>query len=327
MRMVSIRTVRWAALALFAWFGCLVAAADDYPSRPIRLIVTFPPGGSTDVMARAIQPYLERRLGQPIVIENRSGAGGVTGTEAVARSAPDGYTIGIGGAGALAVNLSLKEKMPYDPFTELAPISGLVKSPFILAAAPNFEPNAVRDVIALAKRKPGVIAIGHGGNGTAMHLTAQLFAHVAGIDTTLVPYRGTGPATQDLLAGHITLAITDPPTAISLIQSKQIKALAVTTRERFEAMPDLPTMDESGLPGYESIGWFGFVAPAGTPAEIIAKLNGAIVTALKDPSMLERTRSLGAIPMPFSPAEFARYIRSEYEKWAAVVAQTGVKEP
>jgi tripartite-type tricarboxylate transporter receptor subunit TctC len=172
-----------------------------------------------------------------------------------------------------------------------------------------------------------VVAIGHGGNGTAMHLTAQLFMHMAGINMTLVPYRGTGPATQDLLAGHIALAITDIPTAVSLIQSKQIKVLAVTTKERFEAMPDLPTMDEAGLPGYESIGWFGFVAPAGTPTEIIAKLNGAIVAALKDPGMLERTRSLGAIPMPFSPAEFARYIRSEYEKWAAVVAQTGAKEP
>ena len=244
---MSMRTARWAAVLLFAWLGCLAAAADNYPSRPIRLIVTFPPGGSTDVLARAIQPYLERQLGQPIVIENRSGAGGVTGTEAVARSAPDGYTIGIGGAGALAVNLSLKEKMPYDPFTELAPISGLIKTPFILAAAPNFEPNAVRDVIALAKRQPGVIAIGHGGNGTGMHLTAQLCNHMAGIDTTLVPYRGTGPATQDLLAGHIPLAITDPPTAASLIQSSQIKALAVTTRQRFEAMPGLPTMEKVGL--------------------------------------------------------------------------------
>jgi tripartite-type tricarboxylate transporter receptor subunit TctC len=217
--------------------------------------------------------------------------------------------------------------MPYDPFTELAPISGLAKTPFLLAAAPNFEPNAVRDVIALAKQKLGAIAIGHGGNGTAMHLTAQLFTHMAGIDMTLVPYRGTGPATQDLVAGHIPLAITDIPTAVSLIQSKQIKVLAVTTKERFEAMPDLPTMDEAGLPGYESIGWFGFVAPARTPTEIIARLNGAIVTALKDPGMLERTRSLGAIPMPFSPAEFAHHIRSEYEKWAAVVAQTGAKEP
>jgi tripartite-type tricarboxylate transporter receptor subunit TctC len=162
------RMVRWSAVVLFALSGCLVATADNYPSRPIRLILTFPPGGSVDVMARAIQPHLERQLGQPIVIENRTGAGGVTGIEAVARSAPDGYTIGIGAVGALAVNLSLKEKMPYDPFTELAPISGLVKTPFLLAAAPNFAPNAVKDVIALAKQKPGAVAIGHGGNGTAM---------------------------------------------------------------------------------------------------------------------------------------------------------------
>jgi tripartite-type tricarboxylate transporter receptor subunit TctC len=160
------RTVRWAAAMLFVLSGCLVAAADNYPSRPIRLIVTFPPGGSADVMARAIEPYLERRLGRPIVIENRAGAGGVTGIEAVARSAPDGYTIGVGAAGALAVNLSLKEKMPYDPSTELAPISGLAKTPFLLAAARNFEPNGARDVIALAKRRPGAIAIGHGGRPT-----------------------------------------------------------------------------------------------------------------------------------------------------------------
>jgi tripartite-type tricarboxylate transporter receptor subunit TctC len=181
--------------------------------------------------------------------------------------------------------------------------------------------------IALAKQQPGAVAIGHGGNGTAMHLSAQLFAHTAGINVTLVPYRETGPATQDLLAGHTPLAITDIPTAVSLIQSKPIKVLAVTTKERFEAMPDLPTMDEAGLPGYESIGWFGFVAPTGTPAEIIAKLNGAIVAALKDPALQGRTRSLGAIPMPFSPPEFGRYIRSEYKKWAAVVAQTGAKKP
>jgi tripartite-type tricarboxylate transporter receptor subunit TctC len=317
--------MRWAAIALFACFGCLAAAADGYPSRPVRLIVTFPPGGSADAIARAIQPQLERELGQPIIIENRVGAGGVTGTEAIARAAPDGYTIGLGTPGTLAVNVSIREKKPYDPFTELTPVGGLAKSPFILAAAPGFEPNGVREVVALAQRKPGALAIGHGGNGTLMDLTARLFAHMAGIDMTFVPYRGTGPATQDMLAGHIPLAISDPPTAVSLIQSKQIKVLAVTTRERFEAIPDVPTMDESGLPGYESIGWFGLVAPAGTPAEIVTKLNRAIAAALKDPAMQERTRSLGAIPMPLTPAEFAQYIRAEYEKWLPVIMQTGTR--
>jgi tripartite-type tricarboxylate transporter receptor subunit TctC len=317
--------VRWSAVALFACLGGLAGAADGYPSRPIRLIVTFPPGGSADGMARAIQPHLEHELGQPIIIENRVGAGGVTGTEAVARAAPDGYTIGLGTPGTLAVNVNLRDKKLYDPFTELTPIGGLAKSPFLLAAAPGFTPNGVKEVIALARRKPGELAIGHGGNGTLMDLSARLFAQMAGIDMTFIPYRGTGPATQDMLAGHIPLAISDPPTAVALIESKQIKVLAVTTRERFEAMPGVPTMDESGLPGYESMGWFGFVAPAGTPAEIIAKLNRAISAALKDPAMLERTRILGAIPMPLTPAEFGQYIRAEYEKWLPIVAQTGAR--
>ena len=314
------RMVRWAAVVLFALSGCLVAAADNYPSRPIRLIVTFPPGGSADVMARAIAPYLERQLGQPIVIENRTGAGGVTGIEAVARSAPDGYTVGLGAAGALAVNLSLKEKMPYDPFTELAPISGLAKTPFLLAAAPNFEPNAVRDVIALAKQKPGVVAIGHGGNGTAMHLTAQLFTHMAGINVTLVPYRGTGPATQDLVAGHIPLAITDPPTAVSLIQSKQIKVLAVTTKERFEATPDLPTMDESGLPGYESIGMTGiFAAGDKTPKAIITRLNQEILRFLGKPEIKEQFLKSGVEMVGSSPEQFAEAVRSDIIKMGKLI--------
>jgi tripartite-type tricarboxylate transporter receptor subunit TctC len=318
--------MRCAAIALFALCGAVAAAADEYPSRPIRIIVIFPPGGSSDAMTRAIQPHLEHELGQPIVIENRSGAGGLTGTEAIVRSAPDGYTIGLGTLATLAVNVS-REKMSYDPATDLMPISGFVKSPFLLAAAPGFAPNGVKEVIALARRKPGELAIGHGGNGTLMHLSARMFTHMAGIDMTLVPYRGTGPATQDVLAGHIPLAITDPPTAVALIQSKQIKALAVTTRERFEEMPDVPTVNESGLPGYDSMGWFGFVAPAGTAPQIIAKLNGAIVTALKDPAMVEQARNLGAIPMPFTPVEFAQYVQAEREKWTAVLAQTGLNGP
>jgi tripartite-type tricarboxylate transporter receptor subunit TctC len=316
---------RWTAVALFACLGCLTAAADGYPSRPIRLIVTFPPGGSADGMARAVQPHLEHELGQPIVIENRVGAGGLTGTEAIARATPDGYTIGLGTTGTLAVNMNLRDGKPYDPFTDLTPVGGLAKSPFLLAAAQGFAPNGVKEVIALARRKPGEVAIGHGGNGTLMDLSARLFAHMAGIDMTFVPYRGTGPATQDMLAGHIPLAISDPPTAVALIQSKQIKVLAVTTRERFEALPDVPTLDESGLPGYESMGWFGFVAPTGTPADVIAKLNRAISVALKDPAMVERTRVLGAIPMPLAPVEFGQYIRAEYEKWLPIVAQTGAK--
>jgi tripartite-type tricarboxylate transporter receptor subunit TctC len=272
-----------------------------------------------------MQPHLERRLGQPIVIDNRPGAGGVIGVDAVAKAAPDGYTIANGAAGALAVNVSLKERMPYDPLTDLAPISGLARTPFILAAPLSFPPNSLREAITYAKANPATVSIGHGGNGTAMHLSAQLLNHMAGANITLVPYRGTGPVTQDVLAGHIPLGVIDIPSSISLIKAKQIKVLAVTSATRFPTLPDVPTFAEAGLPGYDSVGWFGFVAPAGTPAEIIAKLNDAIVTALNDPAVVEQIGAVGAEPMPMRPDEFAAFIRGEIAKWAKVVAESGAK--
>jgi len=319
--------VRWCLLAVgLATLGFVADVyAQTFQSRPIRLIVTFPPGGSTDTMARALQPSLEKSLGQPIVIENRGGAGGSIGVDAIVKSAPDGYVIGIAGLGALAVDVLLNEKLPYDPFRDVAPISGLIQSPFILAAPLTSSANSIADVVALAKADAKSLSIGHGGNGTAMHLTAQLFNHMAGLDLALVPYRGTGPVTQDVLAGHIPLGITDPPSAIAQIEAKRIKALAISSRTRFPALPDIPTFAESGLSGFESTGWFGFVAPARTPPEVIAKLNAAIVAALADPAVLERIRVLGAVPMPGTPEEFTRFIRSEYEKWAKVVAESGAK--
>ena len=314
-----------AALALALVLLADAGVAQTFPSRPIRLIVTFPPGGSTDTMARTLQPSLEKSLGQPIVIENRGGAGGSIGADAIAKAAPDGYVFGIAGLGALAVDVILNDKLPYDPFRDIAPISGLIQSPFILAAPLSFSGNSIADAIALAKANPKSLSIGHGGNGTAMHLTAQLFNHMAGLELALVPYRGTGPVTQDVLAGHIPLGITDPPSALAQIEGKRIKALAISTRTRFFALPDVPTFAESGLAGYESIGWFGFVAPAGTPPAIIARLNGAIVAALADPAVLERIHLLGAEPMPGTPDEFGRFIRSEYDKWSKVVAESGAK--
>jgi tripartite-type tricarboxylate transporter receptor subunit TctC len=319
--------LRWCllAVAVAALGSPTDASAQAYPSRPIRLIVTFPPGGSTDTMARALQPSLERTLGQPIVIENRGGAGGSIGTDAIVKSAPDGYTFGIAGLGALGLDALLNDKLPYDPFRDIAPISGLISTPFILAAPLSSPANSIADVIALAKADAKSLSIGHGGNGTGMQLTAQLFNHMAGIDIALVPYRGTGPVTQDVLAGHIPLGITDPPSAIAQIEARRIKALAISSRTRFPALPEIPTFAESGLPGFESTGWFGFVAPARTPPEVIAKLNAAIVAALADPTVLERIRVLGAVPMPGTPEEFTRLIRREYEKWAKVIAETSAK--
>jgi tripartite-type tricarboxylate transporter receptor subunit TctC len=314
-----------AAFAVLAAVAAPAASQSPYPNRPITLIVPWGAGGGTDATARIIGSILEKDLKQPVNVVNRTGGSGVVGHDAIAKAAPDGYTFGIAGLGALAVDVILNDKLPYDPFKDIAPISGLIQSPFILAAPLSFSGNAIADVIALAKAKPGSLPIGHGGNGTAMQLTAQLFNHMTGLELPLVPYRGTGPVTQDVLAGHIPLGITDPPSALAQIEAKRIKALAISSRARFFALPDVPTFAESGLSGYESIGWFGFVAPARTPPEIIARLNGAIVAALRDPAILERIHLLGAEPMPGTPEEFGRFIRSEYEKWGKVIAESGAK--
>jgi tripartite-type tricarboxylate transporter receptor subunit TctC len=302
-----------------------VAAAQSYPNRPIKWIVSFPPGGSTDVVARAMLPSLEKRLGQPVVIENRGGAGGNLGTDAVAKSAPDGYTIGFSAAGALTVNPSLMEKMPYSVEKDLIPITLVGTSPFLLVASPKFEPKTLAEVIAAAKAKPGELTIGHGGNGTAMHLTAALFNQMGGVSTTLVPYRGSGPVTADVVAGHIPLGVTDGPSAIGQIKGGAVKALAVSSLKRTPSLPDVPTFDELGLKGYESIGWYGVLAPAGTPPDIVKKLNEVFVETLKEPEVAERIRSVGAEPSPMTSAQFDAFIKAETKKWAEVIKKAGIK--
>lgn len=302
-----------------------VPASAQYPSRPIKLVVTFPPGGSTDILARAMQPYLEKQLGQPVVIDNRPGAGGDLGVDAVAKSTPDGYTIGIGAAGALAVNISLKPKMPYDPVKDLAPITLLTAIPFVMIAEASFPGKTVADVVSYAKAEPQKASIGHGGNGTAMHLSSELFNHLAGVKIPLVPYKGSGPATQDVLAGHIPFAIVDVPSSQGLIRQGKIKALGVTGTKRDRNLPDVPTFVEAGIKDYDSIGWFGLIAPAGTPAPVIKKLNEVFVGAMNDPEVRERISALGAEAMPTTPEQFGAFIRSEIDKWAKVIKAAGVK--
>ncbi len=301
------------------------AAQGTYPNRPIKWIVSFPPGGSTDVVARAMLPSLEKRLGQPLVIENRGGAGGNLGVDAVAKSAPDGYTIGFAAAGALAVNPSLMDKMPYDVARDLIPVTLVGTSPFILIAAPKFEASSLKEVIAAAKAKPGEYSIGHGGNGTAMHLTAALFNQMGGVQTTLVPYRGSGPVTADVVAGHIPLGITDGPSAIGQIKGGAVKPIAVSSLKRTPSLPDIPTFDELGLKGYESIGWYGVIAPAGTPPDMIRRLNEAFVETLKEPEVAERIRSVGAEPSPMTPEQFSGFIRNETAKWSEVIQKAAIK--
>lgn len=311
------------ALALAVVSGA--AAQDAYPSRPIHLIVTFPPGGSTDVMARVLQSRLVELLGQPLVIENKPGAGGNIGVEAVAKAAPDGYTIGLAAAGALTVNPSLMQNVPFDPLKDLTPITEIGESPFILAAANGFVPRDVKELIALAKGRPGGVSIGHGGNGTAMHLTAELFKHTAGVSVEMVPYRGSGPVTVDVMAGHIPLGITDMPSALALIRDGKLRALAVTSKARVDQMPDTPTLAESGLPGFEAVGWFGIIGPAGMPPAVVAKLNAAFVTALREPAIRERIVAVGAVPKPMTPEEFKAFIVSETKKWSELIKTAGIK--
>src|SRR5262245_31260881 len=311
--------LRLAAQAVLATLGALLAQslalAQSYPARPITIIVTFPPGGSSDIVARALQSKLEAELGQSIVIDNRPGAGGNIGIGAVARAAPDGYTLGVAAAGVLAVNPHLNRSMPFDPQKDLTPITMLTQIPFVLVASQTAPVQSIADVMALAKADPGKLSIGHGGNGTAMHLTAALFIQMADIKVPLVAYRGSGPVTNDVLGGHIPLAVVDIPASLQLIRDGQLKALGVTSASRVALMPDVPTLSEAGLKGYESIGWFGLVAAVGTPPEIISKLNTAFVKALNDPAVAERLSPLGADPTPSTPEAFARFIRDESDKW------------
>ncbi len=285
------------------------------------MLISFPPGGSSDAIGRIVQPGLEKRLGQPIVIENRPGAGGMIAIDAVSKAAPDGYTIGLGGAGALGGNVALGEKMPYDPRKDVAPVTVLSASPFILAAAPSLSATSLQDVIALAKRDK--LSIGHGGNGTLMHLTAEMFNQMAGIKLPMVPYRGIAPVVTDLIGGHVALGIVDPPSAVAAIEGGKIKAVAISSAKRFPRLKDIPTFAEQGLPDFESIGWFGIIAPAKTPPAVVARLNSALVAELKEPSVVERIRALGAEPMPQTPAEFSAFIVHEIDKWTKVVAASG----
>lgn len=301
------------------------AGAWAYPDQPIRIIVTFPPGGSSDILMRALQTSLADELHQPIVIENKAGAGGNIGIAAVAQAAPDGYTLGVAAAGVLTVNPHLnRAAMSFDPLKDLVPVTLLAEIPFVLVASQNSGFSSVADVIAFARLHPGTLLMGHGGNGTAMHLTAALFNQKAKIQIGLVAYRGTAPAAIDVLAGHIPLAVLDIPASLQLIREGKLKPLGVSAAGRVGFLPEVPTLSELGLTGFQSVGWFGLVAPAGTPSEIVGKLNAAFVNALKDPAAIEKIRNLGAEPSPSSPGAFAGFIRRESEKWGKVIADAGI---
>jgi tripartite-type tricarboxylate transporter receptor subunit TctC len=309
-------------LFLFALAFSSPALAQGYPAKPIRFLVPFPPGGSADLMVRAIAPRMSDKLGQPVVVENRAGAGGMIGVDAVAKAPADGYTIGLAAAGALSSNIHLYPSMPYHPEKDLAPISMLAMIPFFLVAHPS-QPASLKELIE--KAKAGQLSYGHGGQGSTMHLAGELFNMMGQVKIQAVPYKGSGPVAADVLGGQVPLGVVDVPSAIAHVKSGKIRALAVTTKRRISAAPDVPTFEQAGLPGYEAIGWFGAVAPAGTPVELIKRLNSEIATALSSPDVKERAIAAGAEPFPTSPQEFAAIIRDETKKWGEVVRTAGIK--
>ena len=289
------------------------------------MIVTFPPGGSTDIIARVLSGGIERRLGRPLVIENRSGAGGNIGMDVVAKALPDGYTLGIGAAGALAVNPSLYPAMPYDPVRDLTAIGMIAEIPFVLVASPSQAARTLPEVLAAVRTRPEGLTLAHGGNGTAMHLSAELLKQMAAPRIVNVPFRGTGPSVTAVLSGSTDLGMLDLPSSLALIREGKVRALGVTSGHRLPALPDVPTFGEAGVPGYESVGWFGLVGPARMPEAIVARLNATFNEALHEPQVMERLRTLGVEPRTGSPAEFADFIRSETAKWAEVVRVSGAK--
>ena len=301
------------------------AAATDFPTKPIRMVVTFPPGGSSDAVVRMLVPRLNEKLGQPVVVDNRPGAGGNIGLTIVAKAPPDGYTLGVGAAGALSANVSLYAQMPFDPIKDLKPVSMLAAIPFVIVGHPSLKARTLKELVAQAKADPGKLAIGHGGNGTAMHLSAALLAQMADIKLVEVPYKGSGPAALDVLGGQLPLAVVDLPSALQQIKAGKLIAFAVTSPQRLPTLPDVPTASEAGLPGYDSTGWFGVVAPAGTPPAIVARLNTEITAALTDPQVQAAMRNLGVEPAPETSAAFDAYIRSETAKWAKVIRQANIK--
>ena len=317
--------VATALVAVAAGSRAQTPAPAAWPSKPIRMIVTFPPGGSTDATVRIVAPKLGERLGQQVVIDNRPGAGGNIGLAALAKADPDGYTLAVGAAGGLAANAALYPRMPFDAQKDFVPISLLAHIPFVLVVPPTSPIKNVADLIAQAKAEPGKVSIGHGGNGTAMHLSVQLLKLMAQVDLTEIAYKGSGPVALDVIGGQVPAGMLDLPSVLQQIKAGKVRALAVTGGARLAQLPDVPTLAEAGVQGYESTGWFGVVAPAATPPAVVAKLQNEMRAVLSDSEVIAGARAAGVELSPTTSAEFGRFIASETVKWADVIKRSGTK--
>jgi len=311
--------------AAVTWPLAARAQATDYPNHPITLIVPYAPGGGNDVLARGVAEPMSKALGQPIVIENHGGAGGSIGTRQVAKSAPDGYTLGLGGTGTLAIDPTLYPNAGYDPRKDFAPVGLIATGPLIVLVNPSLPAHNVQELIALAKAQPGKLNYASAGKGSGIHLGTVLFADTAGIELIHVPYRGSGPALTDLLGGHVSIYFSSLPSAVGLVKDGKLRALGVTGLKRSPIFPDVPTVAEQGMPGFEAVLHYGIVAPAGTPRPIVDKLNASLRAALNSDEVHRRIATEGAEPLPTTPDEYAADIDREETKWSALVKKAGAK--
>jgi len=312
------------ALATFAAFATIAHAQAPYPSKPIRIIVPSPPGDGSDLMARAIGDKLAAAWNTSVIVDNRTGAGGRVGAEAAAKSAADGYTLIMGNAGSHGINAALYADLPYDIERDFQPITQVMRSPNVLVVSPSLGVSSVRELIALYKANPGKYSYGSGGNGSSAHLSAELFKSMAGVDVVHVPYKGASFALTDVIAGRLAMFIGNLPPAMPFIKAGTVKALAVTTAERSPLVPDLPTLSESGLPGFETVAWFGLFAPAGTPREIVAKVQAEVARIVQMPDIRERIVGLGGEPVGNRSDQFAAIVKGDVAKWRKVVKDANV---
>jgi tripartite-type tricarboxylate transporter receptor subunit TctC len=315
-------------VSVFGLLGVLLATgagAQSYPTKPVRIVAPFPPGGVADVLARALQPGLQEALGQQVVIDNKPGAGGNIGAEIVAKAEPDGYTLLLASAGILTINEFLYSKMPFDTATAFAPITVVGDMPNIVVVSPKTGIGTLKELIGRAKDMPGKLNFGSAGNGTTTHLAIVLLEQAAGIRLAHVPYKGAAPAVQDLVAGQIDGLVDNPPLVVGHVKSGALKALAWAAPQRMAILPDVPTAAEAGLPGFEASSWFALIAPAGTPKEIVARLNAETAKILRDPKMVEQFAERGVRLVGNSVDEFTAFIPKERARWAEIVKTSGVK--
>ncbi len=308
------------ALALCLFTAAAPSRADPaYPGRPLRIIVPFTPGGSTDILARALGQALHETWRVPVVVENKPGAGGVIGAEAAAKAAADGYTLFMGHIGTLAVNPTLYPKLPYDAVKDFAPVALVAMVPNVLVVNPQLPARSIVELIALAKSKPGTLAYSTGGTGSAAHLAMEYFKLQSGTDVLHVPYKGASPAITDVIGGQVSMTMTGLPPLLAQIKAGKLRALGVASSKRLAQLPEVPTIAEAGLPGFEASQWYGIVVPARTPPEIVEKLAAEIRRSLARPELKKQLEAEGALPAALGPAEFGRLIRSEIERWAKVI--------